>query len=643
MATAEELLVSLNENDNIIIDENRFIKVPEKLKRIAVQYDHNIETVTFNGPRYWDDHDLSDMEFYINYMRADGEIGSYIVENVGAGSNFVDFQWTISEHVSAVKGKLSFLVCAKETDADGNILYHWNSELNTDLYVSAGLETRETILMEHPDIITQLLSAIDRAESIVSPSVTLATTSEGYRMTVTDSNGSKTYTIKHGATGPQGPTGAKGDKGDKGSTGATGPQGTSITSIARTSGTGASGSTDTYTITLSDGSTSEFKVYNGKDGSGAGDMVSTVYDPQNKQTDIFKYVDDKLCNPNLLRNWYFANPVNQRGDTTYSAPGYAIDGWTLGTSLLSVNIEGDGLRIEKIATGSFAFMYQYLSDLPEGKYTFSALITNAQGAGGSIFVYKTNTGADFTSKNRLGSIVTIENGVATCTFDYKYDEALPRLALVVGFRDNAGLNSSCKVIAAKLESGSTQTLARQDGVDASGMPIWALNEIPDYHEELLKCIQSTADASDEYANKVIYHTGNKPTSEEIGLSVAKDLYTLAASCSVAYDGTTQNTPGNGSEKVTDYTSGICHVFVGTTYRTLVCVSGNGHIYTNRYDGSTWSGWKKLYSEHNKPTAADVGAAVATTHNVQTYYTLNQIGLTFGAETMADRTTYQNPV
>ena len=77
-------------------------------------------------------------------------------------------------------------------------------------------------------------------------------------------------------------------RGDKGAPGA------SILSIDRTAGTGAAGTVDTYTVTLTDGSKTTFQVYNGKDGSGAGDMVASVYDPQGKATDIFKYVDDAV-------------------------------------------------------------------------------------------------------------------------------------------------------------------------------------------------------------------------------------------------------------------------------------------------------------------------------------------------------------
>lgn len=82
------------------------------------------------------------------------------------------------------------------------------------------------------------------------------------------------------------PAGATGEKGDPGS---------SIQSIERTSGTGAAGTVDTYTITLTDGTTSTFQVYNGADGIGSGDMPKAIYDTENKNTDIFKYVDKKMA------------------------------------------------------------------------------------------------------------------------------------------------------------------------------------------------------------------------------------------------------------------------------------------------------------------------------------------------------------
>lgn len=81
---------------------------------------------------------------------------------------------------------------------------------------------------------------------------------------------------------PQGKTGEQGNQGASGA---------SIASIERTSGTGAAGTVDTYTITLSNGGSSTFQVYNGADGDGAGDMLAAVYDPTGRAQDVFAYVD----------------------------------------------------------------------------------------------------------------------------------------------------------------------------------------------------------------------------------------------------------------------------------------------------------------------------------------------------------------
>ena len=85
----------------------------------------------------------------------------------------------------------------------------------------------------------------------------------------------------------------------KGETGATGPRGATgngISGIALKSGNHTPGTSDVYTITLTDGTTFDFAVYNGANGDGAGDMIKSVYDPQGKETDVFAYVDDAINN-----------------------------------------------------------------------------------------------------------------------------------------------------------------------------------------------------------------------------------------------------------------------------------------------------------------------------------------------------------
>ena len=167
MSQAEDLLNSLSENDistktepHIVVGSNRVITVPSELKRIAVQYDHNIETVTFDCPRYWDDHDMSTMKVYINYTRADNEPGCYIADDVAVDetdTSIMHFSWTISRHVTEAVGPLTILVCIKMVNADGNEVNHWNSERNTDMTISQGMECEDIIVNKYPDVITYLL------------------------------------------------------------------------------------------------------------------------------------------------------------------------------------------------------------------------------------------------------------------------------------------------------------------------------------------------------------------------------------------------------------------------------------------------------------------------------------------------------
>ena len=180
MSQASELLDNLTDEqieqyavdqaveEHIVIGADRFITVPERLKRLAVQFDHNIETVTFDCPRFWDEHDLSKMKIYINYMRPDKYSDMDLAENVvvdETDDSIMHFTWTITGNVTPVKGNLSFLVCIKKTDADGIEENHWNSELCRDCYISEGMECEQSILDGYPDIITDLLLRMDVTEA----------------------------------------------------------------------------------------------------------------------------------------------------------------------------------------------------------------------------------------------------------------------------------------------------------------------------------------------------------------------------------------------------------------------------------------------------------------------------------------------
>lgn len=180
MSSAEALLNSLadeqllsetnTETTHFVIGEDRYITVPESLKRIAVQYDHNMETITFDCPRHWDGRDMSLMKIYINYILPNSSTGTYIAENITVDKddfNIMHFDWTIKNHVTQHKGNIKFLVCVRKTDDNGVQTNHWNSELCTDCYISEGLETGSITNKQYSDLATQLLTMIGNAETTI--------------------------------------------------------------------------------------------------------------------------------------------------------------------------------------------------------------------------------------------------------------------------------------------------------------------------------------------------------------------------------------------------------------------------------------------------------------------------------------------
>ena len=106
-------------------------------------------------------------------------------------------------------------------------------------------------------------------ENMLVEAITLAS---GQNATVSKSLVDQVVKLTFGI--PAGPAGKDGAQGEPGQDGAQGPQGVSITRIERTAGNGAPGTTDTYTITLSNGTSAAFTVYNGANGEGSGDFMA---------------------------------------------------------------------------------------------------------------------------------------------------------------------------------------------------------------------------------------------------------------------------------------------------------------------------------------------------------------------------------
>lgn len=167
MLTAEEILartVTPETEPHIVINADRTVTVPPELRVIAVQFDHNIETVTFDCPRYWDEHDLSNMRIFINYTRADKKPGQFYCTDVTideSDEKIMHFTWTITGYVTEAVGEISFLVCAQNADEEGNLTNCWSSLLNEEMSIARGLRTSGELTKMYPDAFMSVLRRLD--------------------------------------------------------------------------------------------------------------------------------------------------------------------------------------------------------------------------------------------------------------------------------------------------------------------------------------------------------------------------------------------------------------------------------------------------------------------------------------------------
>lgn len=317
-----------------------------------------------------------------------------------------------------------------------------------------------------------------------------------------------------------------------------------------------------------------------------------------------------VVNPNLFINWYFPKAINQRGLESYTGDGYTIDRWKLSNTRITVKPESDGLLATRSNTGTWASVRQYFNDLEAGTYTVSFLVTEVNGGTCSLTVYKSANTDTFKSENKLAGTNTTKPGMLSCTFNYTPDASLPYVAFTVGFPSGDAVGVSFKLLAAKLELGSTQTLAHQD---ASGQ--WVLNEIPNYQDELLKCCMSTADSGDDYAN-------NKKTPAAIN-AVNKSGDTMTSTLSI--NSQTANT--NGDKTISSLINWQANTVLrnqkdSNNYHDL-WLSSAGPAYKGANEGTSF-GYELLHTGNkNLITPADIGITGGISSALTTNFSTNR--------------------
>lgn len=233
-------------------------------------------------------------------------------------------------------------------------------------------------------------------------------------------------------------------------------------------------------------------------------------------------------NPNLLDNWYFGRPVNQRGGyyipagTKYNTlswteagttdKAYPVVGYVGQDPLINVNgtnyITGKAAQIPGYCAGGVYTIDRWLSSTHDKTVKIAddhLTITDAADYGGFLqrFEYKELLGRTVTfsvlaKRTAAGAQVPYITvmigsgkfegwGEIVHSDDYQLSSCTVTLSDTAPsegyfFVDIVGMaGSSIEILAAKLELGDTQTLAHKEN------GVWALNEIPDYGEQLRRC------------------------------------------------------------------------------------------------------------------------------------------------------------
>lgn len=100
--------------------------------------------------------------------------------------------------------------------------------------------------------------------------------------------------LEKGDKGEQGKQGIQGEQGKQGIRGEIGPQGNPGADAPTITGITIRQSDYHLIVTLSNGTSYDAGYCRGASGAGTGDMLASVYDPQNKHQDIFAYIDNAI-------------------------------------------------------------------------------------------------------------------------------------------------------------------------------------------------------------------------------------------------------------------------------------------------------------------------------------------------------------
>ena len=232
-------------------------------------------------------------------------------------------------------------------------------------------------------------------------------------------------------------------------------------------------------------------------------------------------------NPNLLDNWFFGRPVNQRGGYIvpagvdyytfawekvgqtdknyqvllrrnaennydceieingtryvvagansvpgYCAAGYTVDRWKFNNNSGKIVLDDTGIMFTGLNNyAEFDQKYEFPENVSGKECTSSILVDSFSGEGDFFLVIQNQTHY---------RTLQLSAGLNTFTSTF-WDDSTTLRFFVQSQNVNESNPPKIHILAAKLELGDQQTLAHKEN------GVWVLNEIPDFGEQLRRC------------------------------------------------------------------------------------------------------------------------------------------------------------
>ena len=176
-ATVDEELVTPVNEVLMINPETRTINIPDSEKLFGTRQDIDAERKYFKCPRIVGDNiDLSEHRIFVSYVpsKQDGsydpeeKIQGYWCKDLAVEEEFITFSWKLSQNVMRKAGYVAFAVFAKTVDESGNLKTKWHTALAVGNVLDTLPDGEEALLNQYPDIVTQLLTRMDKIEQTTS-------------------------------------------------------------------------------------------------------------------------------------------------------------------------------------------------------------------------------------------------------------------------------------------------------------------------------------------------------------------------------------------------------------------------------------------------------------------------------------------